>query len=219
MVKGISKHSLGGTKGKESNWKTTKTDGAKKGIIFDPSASSLRKNKEYLELKREIALKGANIYMIMFYQISDFKYKGMLLYSSLLCLRNFAWKCFCTIIIARYARKVKEEKKRQNIEEDRPEYYVDRDRAIAVSESKDIKSQLRVVHIINIALSITPSISMVVTWPSILIEITYNSSKKISKIEARAGEGNNPFFNLGGMGTGADENYDACLTQGEHELK
>ena len=43
---------------KPPSWSTTKKDDPKQGKIFDPSAASLRKNKEYLELKREIALKG-----------------------------------------------------------------------------------------------------------------------------------------------------------------
>ena len=43
---------------KPPSWSSTKKDDPKQGKIFDPSAASLRKNKEYLELKREIALKG-----------------------------------------------------------------------------------------------------------------------------------------------------------------
>ena len=43
---------------KPPSWSATKKDDPKQGKIFDPSAASLRKNKEYLELKREIALKG-----------------------------------------------------------------------------------------------------------------------------------------------------------------
>ena len=43
---------------KPPSWSTKKKDDPKQGKIFDPSAASLRKNKEYLELKREIALKG-----------------------------------------------------------------------------------------------------------------------------------------------------------------
>ena len=43
---------------KPPSWSTTKKDDPRQGKIFDPSAASLRKNKEYLELKREIALKG-----------------------------------------------------------------------------------------------------------------------------------------------------------------
>ena len=49
---------------KPPSWSTTKKDDPKQGKIFDPSAASLRKNKEYLELKREIALKGKLIYHI-----------------------------------------------------------------------------------------------------------------------------------------------------------
>ena len=45
-----------GDKNKTPSWRTMKNDEPR--AIFDPSAASLRKNKEYLELKRDIALKG-----------------------------------------------------------------------------------------------------------------------------------------------------------------
>ena len=32
-------------------------------------------------------------------------------------------------------------------------------------------------------------------------------------------EDDNPFFAAGGPGTGTYENYDACIAQGEHELR
>ena len=52
-----------GRRGKASDksstsWKTTKNDDSKQNKVFDPLAASVRKNKEYLELKRDIALKG-----------------------------------------------------------------------------------------------------------------------------------------------------------------
>ena len=43
--------------------------------------------------------------------------------------------------------------------------------------------------------------------------------QKKSRNEAQSREDDNPYFSLGGMGTGADQNYDACIAQGEHELK
>ena len=50
--------------------------------------------------------------------------------------------------------------------------------------------------------------------------IYYSSQKKKQTDAQMGGEGNNAFFNLGGMGTGgADANYDACVAQGQHELK
>ena len=45
-------------KNQTPSWRTIKNVEPTQGQIFDPSAASLRKNKEYLELKREIALKG-----------------------------------------------------------------------------------------------------------------------------------------------------------------
>ena len=85
MAKKKRKQNLAGNNSKGSSLKTTHTDEAKKGKVFDYSPkdlkqsqqelASLRKNKEYLELKRNIAFKGSNIYMIMFNQISAFKYK------------------------------------------------------------------------------------------------------------------------------------------------
>ena len=92
--------------------------------------------------------------------------------------------------------------------------YIDKDRDMAVTGAKDIKHELMVVYIIDIALSVTPSISRMVTRLSVLIEITYNSSQKKSKSEVLGADRDNPFFNLGGMG-----NYDACVAQGEYELK
>ena len=45
-------------KASSTGWTTQKTDDAKQNKVFDPLAASVRKNKEYLELKRDIALKG-----------------------------------------------------------------------------------------------------------------------------------------------------------------
>ena len=45
-------------KNSSTSWTTTKNDDSKQGKVFDPLAASVRKNKEYLELKRDIALKG-----------------------------------------------------------------------------------------------------------------------------------------------------------------
>ena len=42
-------------------------------------------------------------------------------------------------------------------------------------------------------------------------------SKRDKKNERK--EGVNPFFNLGGMGSGTDSQFDAFIAQGEHELK
>ena len=52
---GKRRKSQGSKKNQPTNWKINESKEAK---IFDPSAASLRKNKEYLELKRNIALKG-----------------------------------------------------------------------------------------------------------------------------------------------------------------
>ena len=57
MPKRNRRKSKSGDKGVTGNWKAGANDGTKPKI-FDPSAASLRKNREYLELKREIALKG-----------------------------------------------------------------------------------------------------------------------------------------------------------------
>ena len=43
-----------------ASWTATKNDNSKQSKVFDPLAASVRKNKEYLELKRDIALKGSN---------------------------------------------------------------------------------------------------------------------------------------------------------------
>ena len=43
--------------------------------------------------------------------------------------------------------------------------------------------------------------------------------QKKNRNDAKLREDDNPFFSLGGMGTGGDADYDACIAQGEHELK
>ena len=48
------------TKKSSASWTSTKNDHSKQSKVFDPLAASVRKNKEYLELKRDIALKGTN---------------------------------------------------------------------------------------------------------------------------------------------------------------
>ena len=58
MPKGTQKHGSTGKRGKTTSRDTPKKDELQHGKPFDPSAKSLRKNKEYLELKRNIALKG-----------------------------------------------------------------------------------------------------------------------------------------------------------------
>ena len=65
MVKRKRKQSHAGDKNKTPSWRTMKNDEPR--AIFDPSAASLRKNKEYLELKRDIALKGNIIIRIELY--------------------------------------------------------------------------------------------------------------------------------------------------------
>ena len=54
------------TKKSSASWTTTKNDHSKQGKVFDPLAASVRKNKEYLELKRDIALKGTNLNWLLF---------------------------------------------------------------------------------------------------------------------------------------------------------
>ena len=44
-------------KNSSAGWTIQKNDDQKQKV-FDPSSASVRKNKEYLELKRDIALKG-----------------------------------------------------------------------------------------------------------------------------------------------------------------
>ena len=96
--------------------------GKPKKTMFDPSLAALRKNKEYLELKRTIALKGKTFCSgtpkkTLGYNVSGRQRK----------LEN-------------EARKDKPEKP-----EDGACFYVDRDRAAAVViGNKDIKSDLRV---------------------------------------------------------------------------
>ena len=58
MAKGKRKRKKGSDKNKQASWRTVKNGETAQMAIFDPSAASIRKNKEYLELKREIALKG-----------------------------------------------------------------------------------------------------------------------------------------------------------------
>ena len=49
--------------------------------------------------------------------------------------------------------------------------------------------------------------------------IFYVQKKDKRQRKEKYGEGDNPFFNLGGMGTGANADFDACVALGEHELK
>ena len=49
-------------KNNPESWRTVKNAEQAQVTIFDPTAASIRKNKEYLELKREIALKGTTFY-------------------------------------------------------------------------------------------------------------------------------------------------------------
>ena len=58
MAKGKRTRKKDSDKNKPASWRTVKKSEMAQVTIFDPSAASLRKNKEYLELKREIALKG-----------------------------------------------------------------------------------------------------------------------------------------------------------------
>ena len=43
--------------------------------------------------------------------------------------------------------------------------------------------------------------------------------QKKSRNDGQSREDDNPFFAAGGPGTGTYENYDACIAQGEHELR
>ena len=43
--------------------------------------------------------------------------------------------------------------------------------------------------------------------------------KRKSRNEGQSREDDNPFFAAGGPGAGTYENYDACIAQGEHELR
>ena len=43
--------------------------------------------------------------------------------------------------------------------------------------------------------------------------------QKKNRNEGLAREDDNPFFAPGGHGSGTYENFDACIAQGEHELK
>ena len=54
------------TKKSSASWTSTKNDHSKQSKVFDPLAASVRKNKEYLELKRDIALKGTNLNWLLF---------------------------------------------------------------------------------------------------------------------------------------------------------
>ena len=58
------------------------------------------------------------------------------------------------------------------------------------------------------------------------VRIKYNKLKvnlkyfqKKSRNDGQSREDDNPFFAAGGPGTGTYENYDACIAQGEHELR
>ena len=60
MPRSNGRRSKADTKKSSASWTATKNDHSKQSKVFDPLAASVRKNKEYLELKRDIALKGTN---------------------------------------------------------------------------------------------------------------------------------------------------------------
>ena len=121
-------------------------------------------------------------------------------------------------MLARTNRKLKEEKRKNNIKDD-PTYYVDRDRAAAVvTGSKDIKSELKVFLIycaFNLQLI---NINPLNNYIHIYVLCIFVQKK--SRSDAKTREDDNPFLSsISGMGCGANVNYDACIAQGEHELK
>ena len=66
MPRSKGKRSKADTKKSSASWTSTKNDHSKQSKVFDPLAASVRKNKEYLELKRDIALKGTNLNWLLF---------------------------------------------------------------------------------------------------------------------------------------------------------
>ena len=51
------------------------------------------------------------------------------------------------------------------------------------------------------------------------IKVNLKYFQKKSRNDGQSREDDNPFFAAGGPGTGTYENYDACIAQGEHELR
>ena len=66
MPRSKGRRSKADTKKSSASWTATKNDHSKQSKVFDPLAASVRKNKEYLELKRDIALKGTNLNWLLF---------------------------------------------------------------------------------------------------------------------------------------------------------